>query len=128
MKEIITIILALLGIIGLIFALYYATKWLNKHSGFGGTGTSIKVIEKYYLGQDKAIIIARIGKKIMLLGVTGEHIEKIADLDEDDITADLQQSQSGGNAFLDNLKKAAREHEFVKPFIKDKQGEDNSNE
>lgn len=127
MKEILTILLALLGTIGLIFAIYYASKWINKRGGYGGTGTSIKIIERYYLGQDKAIIIARIGSKIMLLGVTGEHIDKIADLDESDIAVP-QQTQSNGNAFLDNLKKAAKDHQFVKPFIKDKQGEENSDE
>ena len=129
MKEILTIIISLLGIIGLIFLTYYASKWLNNR--FSATSArSIKVLERTNFSQDKSIVIVKVGGKHMLLGVTQHHIDKIADLDPSDITehqADKLKLPSG--TFLENMKRATMQHQFVKPFIpKDKQGEQNDDQ
>ena len=124
MKEVITVILALLGIIGLIFLTYYASMWLNRR--FSATSAkSIKILERMNISQDKSIVIIKVGGKRILLGITQQHIDKIADLEEGDITENSIENPIGGNGvFLENLKKAAMEHQFIKPFIpKDKQGE-----
>ena len=85
----------------------------------------MKVLERTMFGQDKSLVVVKIGDKIMLLGVTAHHIEKIADLDESDLSqAALGQAVPVNGTFLENLKKATREHTFVKPFLpKEKQGE-----
>ncbi len=84
MKEIITIIMSLAGVIFLIFLTYYAANWLNKRVRFSGN-TTVKVVEKINLGPDRAIMIISIGEKYMLIGVTSQHIEKISDLDKTDM-------------------------------------------
>lgn len=116
------LLLSLLGVIGLIFLTYYAARWLNKRTYISGT-RSIKILERANFSQDKSIVIVKVGGKNMLLGVTSEHIEKIADLDDEDIIAPEQISGNGNGTFLENLKKAAREHPYIKPFIKPPQGE-----
>ncbi len=122
--EFLTVVLSLLGIIGLIFLTYFASRWLSKKFSITGA-RSIKVLERVNFAQDKSIVMVKVGEKLMLLGVTPQHIEKISDLDQTDITeylADNTAVQSG--AFLENLKKAALNHQFIKPFVpKDKQGE-----
>lgn len=126
MGEIIAVILSLLGVIGLVFLTYFASKWLNRR--FSTTSArSIKILEKAALGQDKSVAIVKVGTKLMLLGITTQHIEKLSDLDESDITEYLNDTPAPINsAFLENLKKATLEHRFIKPFIpKEKQGEHN---
>lgn len=113
-------LLSLLGVIGLIFLTYYAARWLNKRTTMAGT-RSIKILERANFSQDKSIVIVKVGGKHMLLGVTSEHIDKIADLSEDDIITPEPVQYNG--SFLDNLKKATREHPYIKPFIKAPQGE-----
>lgn len=113
-------LLSLLGVIGLIFLTYFAARWLNKRTTMAGT-RSIKILERANFSQDKSIVIVKVGGKLMLLGVTSEHIERIADLDETDITVPEAPPQNG--TFLENLKKATREHPYIKPFIKAPQGE-----
>ena len=76
------------------------------------------------ISQDKSIIIIKVGGKNMLLGVTSQHIDKIADLDESDITENIEKPIINNGAFLENLKNATLQHQFLKPFLpKDKQGE-----
>ena len=84
MKEIITIIFSLAGVVGLIFLTYFGANWLNKRVKFSGSGI-FKVHERTNLGADKAIVVASVGDKYMLLGITQENINKIADLEKDEI-------------------------------------------
>lgn len=84
MKEILTVIMSLVGVVFLIFLTYYWANWLNKRVRLN-PNSSVKVVERVSLGQDRAIMIVSIGEKYMMLGVTGQHIDKIADLDKADM-------------------------------------------
>lgn len=79
-----TLIISLAFIIGLIFLTKYCAKWLNKRVRISSSAT-VKILERVNLGPDKALMIVSVAEKYMLLGVTQEHIEKIADLEKDDI-------------------------------------------
>ena len=118
MKEILTFIVSFLGVIGLIFLTYYASRWLNKRFSFSSS-RKIRVIERASLAQDKSLVVVRVGKKSLLLGVTPQHIENICELDSEDMAEILsdEPAQGGTPSFLDNLKKATLEHSFVKPFV-----------
>lgn len=125
MEEIILVITSLLGVIGLIFLTYFAGKWLNRRM-YSVTGKTVRVLERENLGQDKCVVIVKAGSKYMLLGVTQHHIDKLCDLDEDDISEQLKTppAPAGGKSFLENLKIAAKQNPYVKPFVKDKEQED----
>lgn len=77
---------SLVGVVLILLLTYYGSRWLVKRvSNVSGT-RNIKVIDRAMLGQDKYVAIVRIGKKNMLLGVTSHNINKLADLEEDDVT------------------------------------------
>ena len=62
MSDILMVICALLGVIGLIFLTYYATKWLNKKfrsTGWNGAQNGIKIIECMGIAQDKQLLVVR---------------------------------------------------------------------
>lgn len=124
MPEILIFVLSLLGIIGLIFLTYYASRWLNRRVSQSGT-RSIRILERSMFGQDKSLVIVKVGGKIMLLGVTAHYIEKISDLDEEDIAEALRTAEAPiAGPFLENLRKAAAQHPTIRPFLpKEKQGE-----
>ena len=125
MEEIILVITSLLGVIGLIFLTYFAGKWLNRRM-YSVTGKTVRVLERENLGQDKCVVIVKAGSKYMLLGVTQHHIDKLCDLDENDISEQLKAppAPAGGKSFLENLKIAAKQSPYVKPFVKDKEQND----
>lgn len=109
MSELMLVICSLLGVIGLIFLTYYATRWLNKKfrsGGIYGSGSGIKIIECVGIAQDKQLIAVKAGNKAMLLGVTPQSVTKLSDLDESDIEAMLPNENTSGGGFAESLKKA----------------------
>ncbi|MCI5905655.1 MAG: flagellar biosynthetic protein FliO [Oscillospiraceae bacterium] len=107
MSDILMVICALLGVIGLIFLTYYATKWLNKKfrsTGWNGAQNGIKIIECMGIAQDKQLLVVKVGRKTMLLGVTPNSVSRLADLDEDDIAAMTADAPMGGGSFMESLK------------------------
>lgn len=86
------VILSLVGIVILILATYFGVKWMTRKVQTR-PGSIIKVVERVNLTQDKSIVIVTVGEKCMLLGVSPAHVEKIEDLDKDEITS-IQKMQS----------------------------------
>lgn len=131
MKEIITFVVAFLGVIGLIFLTYYAGRWLSKRMYCSYSG-KIHILERTSVSQDKLLAVVKVGSKIMLLGISPQHIDKLCDLDPEDIEDPVQPEKTAQNAsgqsFLDNLKKATMEHSFVKPFIPQKKDDDDDSQ
>ena len=110
--EVFTVICALLGIIGLMFLAFYAARWLNKRFNIGGFSASgqktVRIIEYTGIAQDKQLMVVSVGKKLMLLGVTANSINKICDLDEEDLAVPDEGSLSE-SGFMQNLKKVFAE-------------------
>lgn len=110
--EIFTVICALLGIIGIIFLSLYAVGWLKKrlHGGsFGNMGNAVRIRECIGIAQDKQLMIITVGSKTMLIGVTVNSVNKICDLDEEDIAAYETGTDSSEGGFIQSLKKALAE-------------------
>ena len=74
------LICALIGILGLIFVLFWALRKLNKGVLRSG-GKRLKILDRAVLGGEKSVIVVSVAGKCMVLGVTAAKIEKIADLD-----------------------------------------------
>lgn len=126
MKEIFLAMLSLVGVIALIFATFYASRWLRKRM-FTSNGKHVRVIETEMLAQDKSVMVIKAGTKYMLIGVTPQHIDKLCDFGEEDIKIFEEEQNAPTNqngTFLDNLKKATAEHPYVKPFLKNKEHSD----
>lgn len=78
--NILWVILSLAGVLGLFFILVYAVKKLNTGIGFVN-GSRMKVLDRISLGKDGMIVVVSVAGKLMLVGATGQHIEKLAELD-----------------------------------------------
>lgn len=106
--ETFTVICALLGIIGLIFLSLYAVGWLRRRIGSGsfGGGNAVRIRECVAVAQDKQLMIISVGSKTMLIGVTVNSINKICDLDEEDIAAYEAAEAPAEGGFIQCLKKA----------------------
>lgn len=107
-EEVFTVICALLGIIGVLFLTFYASKWLNKHrmNGFGSQNRSIKIVEYVGIAQDKQLMIVIVGGKKMLIGVTANAVNKICDLDDEDISIPAETDSAEESGFMQSLRKA----------------------
>ena len=115
-SEVFTVICALLGIIGLMFLAFYAARWLNKHfngGGFGGSRRMIKIIECTGVAPDKQLMIVEVGNKCMLIGVTPNSVNKICDLDREDVelyeSGDTVPAVPAETGFMRSLKRAFAE-------------------
>ncbi|MGN0675045.1 MAG: flagellar biosynthetic protein FliO [Oscillospiraceae bacterium] len=110
--EIFTVICALLGIIGLLFLTFYAARWLNKRyhtGGFGMQNRLIKIVECVGVAQDKQLMIVTVGSKKMLIGVTPNAVNKICDLDDEDLIPPENGDTPAESGFMQSLKKAFAE-------------------
>ena len=103
------LICALIGILGLIFVLFWALRKLNKGVLSSG-GKRLKVLDRAVLGGEKSVIVVSVAGKCMVLGVTAANIEKIADLDitEEEYLEQLYPAEGNGKsgffaAFTDAL-------------------------
>ncbi len=65
---------------------YYATRLLGKRYGIQNSGSGrIAILDRTFVGQDRQILIVEVADKTMLIGVTANHIEKLCDLDPDQL-------------------------------------------
>ena len=78
-------VVGILVIMGLIFAgAYYTTKLLGKHYSLQiASSRELKVIDKLTLGRDRYLLIVEAGGKALLLGVSPQNIEALAELDSE---------------------------------------------
>ena len=93
-------IMALIGVLALVFALFWLMKKLNKHVMVADS-RNMKILERINLGPDKMLLLVSICGKCMVLGVTSNHTEKICDLEQ---TAEgLTQLSEGNRSFVERL-------------------------
>ena len=109
--NILWVILSLVGVLGLFFILVYATKKLNTGIGYVN-GNRMKVVDRISLGREGMLVVVSVAGKLMLIGVTGQHIEKLADIDmtpeEYSAIASSPETQSGmsfASAFAEVMKR-----------------------
>ncbi len=127
--DLIQVILSLIGVIGLIIMLIYAMRKLTKRVSVIG-GNRLKVLDRISVGRDGMLLVVSVSGKLMVVGATPNHIEKICDIDisEEEYTAP-QSNQPAEGSFLAALstvianKKNGKTDETDKPFRED--GTDN---
>lgn len=110
--DILWVILSLVGVLGLFFILVYATKKLNTGIGGYSNGNRMKVVDRISLGRDGMLVVVNVAGKLMLFGVTGQHIEKLSDIDmtPEEYSVRMSSPEQGKNmsfasAFAEVLKK-----------------------
>lgn len=97
-------ILALLGVLALVFLLFWAMKKLNKRVMLSDS-RNIKILERINLGPDKMLLLVSICGKCMVLGVTNGRVEKVHELEEtEEQLLQKQLSEDGNPSFKESFK------------------------
>lgn len=73
-------LLSFIGVLGLIFFLFYALKKLNKGISVK-SGNRLRVLDRVNLGRDGMLLVVSVCGRLMLLGATSNRVEKLCDLD-----------------------------------------------
>ena len=87
---------------------YFATRWLGKRAGSGQGKGNIEILDRQYVGQDKCLLIVRVGNHSMLLGVTSGQIRKISDIDE----SELKLGRVGAGSEFSSVIRKTMENKF----------------
>ena len=74
---------SLIGIIIIIFGAFYFTKWFSKKIPTVN-GSKIKILDRAVIGQNEYIVVVRVGEKVLLLGVSGQSVNLISELNPED--------------------------------------------
>lgn len=70
----------------ILFATYYTTRFVGKHTGIQTYAQNVEVIETFRLSQTKYIQIVRIGKeKYFALAVCKDSVTVLSEIDKDDL-------------------------------------------
>ncbi|MGN1423735.1 MAG: flagellar biosynthetic protein FliO [Oscillospiraceae bacterium] len=87
-------IMALVGVLALVFLLFWIMKKFNARVSLSDS-KNMKILERINLGPDKMLLLVSVCGKCMVLGVTTNHTEKICDLEQTE--EELMQRPEGGN-------------------------------
>ena len=111
-------LLGVLAVIVLILYLaYFATKWIGMRSVPGGTGTlralgagDFRILGQIGVGRNERLVLARLGERCYLLGVTEHQITLLRELDGEEAAPWLARSESAPTApgFLEVLSETLR--------------------
>ena len=78
-------VIGFIVIMVLIFAAaHYATKLMGKHYSMQASSSrTMRVIDRLQLGRDRFLVIVEAGEKVLLLGISPQHIGTLAELEPD---------------------------------------------
>lgn len=102
--DILSLLGTFLGFILILVLAAWSVRLLSRGYSTQSRGKMIQVVERIGLGTDKQLLIVKAAGRAYLLGVTAQHIEKIEELDPDELPDVFEPGKDG--AFLDMFKKA----------------------
>lgn len=102
-------IMALVGVLALVFVLFWIMKKFNARVSLYDS-KNMRILERINLGPDKMLLLVSVCGRCMVLGVTSGHTEKICELEqtEEELTAENGGNPSFKESFktvLDNMKR-----------------------
>lgn len=114
-------LLSFIGVLGLIFFLFYALKKLNKGISIK-SGNRLRVLDRVNLGRDGMLLVVSVCGRLMLLGATSGRVEKLCDLDITEEEYSIGQSADFKSVLSSVLGKNRRE-DHQEGFKQENQGE-----
>jgi flagellar biogenesis protein FliO len=79
--DVLSLIAPMLGVVAVIIAAYFATKWLANRKSLKPTGQRIRVIERVPLTRDTYLALVRVKGRTYLLSVGPGRVDQISELD-----------------------------------------------
>lgn len=87
----------LLCVAAVLFLAYWFTKRVGMSGRtWGAPGSHMLVWDKMSLGQDKAVVVAQVGERWLVLGVTGSQIQLLTELSAEQAQLWQQSKQQDG--------------------------------
>ena len=113
--QVLWIVVSFAAVFGLLFLLLYGLKKLNNGIGVN-SGSKMRVLDRVTVGRDGMLLVVSVGGKLLLIGATPQHIEKLGELDmsPDEYSSQLRsEAQQGGfaAAFAAAMNRSEREKE-----------------
>lgn len=97
-------IMALVGVLALVFVVFWLMKKLNRHVTMSD-GRNMRILERINLGPDKMLLMVSVCGKCMVLGVTSNHTEKICDVEQtEEELRDMPEQKGSNPSFAESLK------------------------
>jgi flagellar biogenesis protein FliO len=89
---------------------YYASKLLGRTYSINAPSSGgMRIIDRMQLGRDRYLLIVEAGGKVLLLGVGGQRIDSLAELDKEKF--DHQPASQGSTDFLSLFKNRIKKHD-----------------
>jgi len=101
MKDILYVAISLIGVLGLFFMVAWGLRKISRRVSFVGGGR-LRILDRANLGRDSMLLVVSVCDKLMLIGVSGQNTQKLADLDmSEEEYLDVSKNASGGAGFFD---------------------------
>lgn len=82
------VVLLVIICVAVIAAAYFVTRFMARRVGGNGKSRHMQVLDRLSISNDKQIMMVKAGDKVYVLGVTGQSINHIATMDEQEQLAD----------------------------------------
>ncbi|MCI8557807.1 MAG: flagellar biosynthetic protein FliO [Lachnospiraceae bacterium] len=69
----------------IIYLSYICSKYLGKGLARGGSSQYMRMLDQLIVGQNRTLVIVQAGGRYLLLGVSSDKIETLAELSEEDL-------------------------------------------
>lgn len=101
-KDILYVAISLIGVLGLFFMVARGLRKLGGRVSLTG-GSRLRILDRAGLGRDSALLVVSVCDKLMLIGVSGQNTQKLADLDmsEQEYLNAAKTADSTGSGFFD---------------------------
>ncbi len=79
--EALSILFSLAMLVVVLVLAYLATRWMGKRFSVQGSTGMVKILDRVFVGQDKALMIIEVGDQTMLVGMTTHSMTKLCDIE-----------------------------------------------
>jgi flagellar biogenesis protein FliO len=124
--DILYITISMLGVLGLMFLTFFGLRMFNRR--ISTSGGRLRVIDRATLGRDSMLLVVSVCGKLILVGVSPQRVEKLADLDvteEEYVETAFSSANKGVLPFSDILSSFMRKKDFTTKIGDDKNSQDN---
>lgn len=70
---------------GIIVAAYLGTRWLSRNISLQSGSQTVKIIDRVFITQDKSLMVIQVIDRYMLISVTSGSIQKLCDIDPQEL-------------------------------------------
>lgn len=94
----------------ILYLAYVTTKLIGKRYSVNGKKTkNLKILESITIGADRQLLIVKTAGKCLLLGATSHNVSLICELDENQVSEQMEVNATSTMSFSDAFKKVCAE-------------------